>query len=183
VIGYDPCARGKTTVLLKIIDLFKNEGYSIGGMISCEARVVGTRIGFELLDVDEGKKGWLARADQKEGPRVGKYHVNLGDLEGVGANAILNAIVHSDVIVIYEVGPMELFSDQFVQAVLKAIGSTKRVICTVHSNMRSELLDRIEQREDAETYVVNKQNRDHLPELLAERTRELLGHSKPNKEL
>ena len=174
---------GKTTVLLKMIDLLKNEGYSIGGMISREARVAGTRIGFELLDVGEGKKGWLARADQKEGPRVGKYHVNLADLEGVGANAILHAIVLSDVIVIDEVGPMELFSDQFVQAVLKAIESNKPLICTVHWKIRNEFSDRLEKREDAETYVVNMQNRDRLHELLAERTGELLERSKPNKEL
>ena len=151
--------------------------------MSREARVAGTRIGFELSDVGKGKKGWLARTDQKEGPRVGKYRVNLEDLEDIGANAILYAIMHSDIIVIDEIGPMELFSEQFVQTVLKAIDCNKPVICTVHCKIRNELSDRIEQREDAETYVVNMQNRDHLHELLAERTRELRGLNKPNKEL
>jgi nucleoside-triphosphatase THEP1 len=78
---------------------------------------------------------------------------------------------------------MELFSDQFVQAVLKAIDSDKPVICTVHWKIRNELLDRIEQRNDAETHIVDIQNRDRLHELLAKRTEELLGRSKPNKEL
>jgi nucleoside-triphosphatase len=169
---------GKTTVLVKLIDVLKNRCFSIGGMLTREVRVAGERVGFELSDIDEGRRGWLAGADQKEGPQVGKYRVNLGDLNNIGANAVLKAVECSDIVVVDEVGPMELLSDQFVQAVERAINSSKPVVCTVHWKMRNQVIDRIERREDAETFVVSLQNRDRLHEVLADRTTDLLRKAK-----
>ena len=51
---------GKTTLLLKVVEALRAKGYSVGGMISREVRSCGTRIGFEILDLNTGKSGWLA---------------------------------------------------------------------------------------------------------------------------
>jgi len=80
---------GKTTVLLNAIEALKVRGYSVGGMISREVRTCGTRVGFEILDLSNGRRGWLAHVNQKQGPRVGRYHVNLDDLNNIGARAII----------------------------------------------------------------------------------------------
>ena len=79
---------GKTTVLIKTVDALKAKGVSVGGMISREAREGNVRVGFEIIDLTNGKHGWLAHINQKSGPQVGKYHVNLADLEKIGAAAI-----------------------------------------------------------------------------------------------
>ncbi|MGB9756831.1 MAG: nucleoside-triphosphatase, partial [Candidatus Bathyarchaeales archaeon] len=116
---------GKTTVLLKVVEALKGKGYSVGGMISREVRSCGARVGFEILDLCSNRRGWLAHVNQKVGPQVGKYRVNLNDLDGVGAEAILKAVRECDVIAVDEIGPMELFSERFRVAVGKAFESGK----------------------------------------------------------
>jgi nucleoside-triphosphatase len=174
---------GKTTVMLKTAENLRARGCLVGGMISRDVRTGGDRIGFELLDLESGKKGSLASVHQNEGPRVGKYRVNIEDLVIIGAGSILRAIANADVIIIDEIGPMELFSPEFVQAVLKALDSGKPIICTVHWKMKNELIDKIGLREDVETYIVTNDNRDRLNELLVQRTVELLSRNDSKKGL
>lgn len=157
---------GKTTVLLKVVEALKAGGYSVGGMISREVRSGGSRVGFEVLDISTGKSGWLAHVDQEVGPQVGKYRVNLEDLDGIGAEAIVKAVENSDIVAVDEIGPMELFSQKFQEAVRRAVESTKVVVCIVHWKARSRLIDEIRIRGDAEVYVVSYGNRESLHELL-----------------
>ena len=89
---------GKTTVLIKTVDPLKAEGYSVGGMISREAREGNIRVGFEIIDLTNSKHGWLAQVNQKTGPQVGKYHVNLEDLDNIGAQAIVEALEKCNVL-------------------------------------------------------------------------------------
>ena len=105
-------------------------------MISREAREGNTRVGFEIIDLTNNKHGWLAHINQKSGPQVGKYHVNLQDLENIGAKAITDAIEKCDVIAIDEIGPMELFSQKFKQAVKQALESKKVVLAVVHAKAK-----------------------------------------------
>lgn len=174
---------GKTTVVLKTVENLTARGYLVGGMISRDVRSGEGRIGFELLDLENRRKGSLASVNQNEGPRVGKYRVNLKDLAIIGAGSILQANAKAHVIIIDEIGPMELFSPEFVQAVLKTLDSGKPIICTVHWRMKNELIDKIRLREDVETYVVTNDNRDRLNELLVQRTVESLSHNDSKKEL
>jgi nucleoside-triphosphatase len=160
---------GKTTVLLKTVEALKAEGYRAGGMISRDVRSSGNRIGFEVLDLSSGKKGCLANVDQQQGPQVGRYRVNLDDLNNVGVKAILHACENLDVVIVDEIGPMELFSEQFREAVRKTVESGKLLICTVHWKMKNDLIDNIKKREDVEMYVVAHDNREHLHEIITRR--------------
>ena len=159
---------GKTTVLVRTVNLLKERGFKVGGMISREVREGGTRVGFEIADLTSGKRGWLAHVDQETGPRVGKYRVNLEDLEAIGAQAITDAIGDCDVVAIDEVGPMELFSEKFKEAVRTALKSGKLVVAVVHWKAQEKLISDAKNREDAETIVVTQENREKLPETIAE---------------
>lgn len=170
---------GKTTVLTNAVNILKENGVYVGGMISREVREKGLRVGFELLDLASKRRGWLAHIAQKEGPQVGKYHVNLSDLEVVGAAAIEQAVEKCAVIVIDEIGPMELFSEKFKQAVQKALESQKPVIATIHWKATDKLISAVKNREDAEILIVTQENRDKLPETIA---RKILGITKTGKE-
>jgi nucleoside-triphosphatase len=100
------------------------------------------------------------------GPQVGKYHVNLQDLERIGAKAIVEAVEKCAVVAVDEVGPMELFSQRFKQAVKQALDSRKPVLAVVHAKARDPLINEAKQREDAEIFTVTLANRDGLPEKL-----------------
>ena len=165
---------GKTTVLIKTVDALKAEGYSVGGMISREAREGNIRIGFEIIDLTNSKHGWLAHINQQNGPQVGKYRVNLEDLENIGAKAIVEAAEKCGVIAIDEIGPMELFSHKFKQAVKQALESRKLVLAVVHGKARDPLITQAKQRVDAEIFTVTLANRDNLPEELKKQALEIL---------
>jgi len=168
---------GKTTVLLKTVEVLKAKGYSVGGMISREIRSRGIRVGFEVLDLSSGKQGWLAHVNQKSGPQVGKYRVNLDDLDGVGAVAILKSAEKSDVIVIDEIGPMEFFSEKFKDAVIKAMESTKIVVGVVHWKAKDKFLKEVKDREDMEMFTVTPENRNELHWTIVERAIEANCHT------
>ena len=160
---------GKTTVLSKTVDALKASGVSVGGMISREAKEDDARVGFEVIDLASGRHGWLAHINQKPGPQVGKYRVNLADLEGIGAKAIAEATQKYDVIAIDEIGPMELFSAKFKQVVHQALKSSKVVLAVVHAKANDPLILETKRRDDAEIFTVTLAGRDGLPELLVEK--------------
>jgi len=151
---------GKTTVLIKTVNALKAKGVNVGGMISREVREGNARVGFEIIDLTNGKHGWLAHADQKSGPQVGKYHVNLEDLENIGATAIEEAVEKCDVIVIDEIGPMELFLQKFKQTVKQALASGKLVLAVVHARAEHPLINETKQRDDMEIFTVSVANRN-----------------------
>jgi nucleoside-triphosphatase len=165
---------GKTTVLLKTVEALKARGYSVGGMISREVRSCGVRVGFEILDLGSGRRGWLAHINQKIGPQVGKYRVNIEDLNSVGVEAILKAIEDHDVVAIDEIGPMELFSEKFREAVKKAIECGKLVVGVVHWKARDKLIEEVKKREDTEIITVTYENRNKLHQAITENFMEIL---------
>jgi nucleoside-triphosphatase len=165
---------GKTTVLMKAVNALKERGIRVGGMISREVREGGTRVGFEILDLTSSRRGWLAHINQKNGPQVGKYRVNMEDLNGIGAQAVTDAVENCDVVAIDEVGPMELFSAKFKEAARKALESRKPVLAVVHWKARDTLINEAKRREDAETIIVNVENREKLHEQITEKALKVL---------
>ena len=157
---------GKTSVLLRIVESLKAKGYSVGGMLSREVQARGGRVGFEILDLSTGRKGWLARVSREQGPRVGRYHVNVGDLDEIGVRAIADAVVNSDVIIIDEIGPMELHSQKFREIVRKIAVSPKLVVGIVHWKAEDSLIAEVKARDDAEVHPVTLENRENLDELV-----------------
>ncbi len=156
------------------MDALKRKGYNIGGMISREVRKGGARVGFEIVDLKTGRRGWLAQTNQTSGPQVGKYRVNLNELEAVGASSIVTAASEADLVVVDEIGPMELCSLAFKEAVILATGSNKPMLGTIHYKARDPLIDTIKAREDAEILEVTHANRDCLHSLIIEKANQVL---------
>lgn len=173
-----PPGVGKSTVLWRLIEELKRRGIRIGGMITQEAREHGMRVGFKITDVLTGREGWLATVKQSVGPRVGKYGIDLEGLEGIGVQAITSALHNPEVrvVVIDELGPMELFSSKFKTAVRQSIASTKTLIGTIHYRANDPLLREIRGARDVKIMIVTKENRSALHLQLAE---EIAGQGDP----
>ncbi len=172
-----PPGVGKTTIILKTVDILRKMGFKVGGMLSREVRHAGIRIGFEVIDLETGQKGWLAHIDQPEGPRVSKYGINLKDLENIGAGSILRALNNAQIIVVDEVGPMELHSQMFKKAVAQAINSEKPVLGVVHYRARDSLIGQLRKRDDIEILEVTHGNRTYLHNLIIEKVAQFLNGS------
>jgi nucleoside-triphosphatase len=160
---------GKTTVLFKVADALKARGISVGGMVSCEVREDGLRVGFEIVDLGSGKRGWLAQVNQKIGPKVGKYRVNIADLERIGVKAIKAAMENCVVVAVDEIGPMELFSPRFKEAVKGVLESSKVVLAVVHAKAHDSLITQAKERSDLEIIVITVANRAGVAELLTDK--------------
>lgn len=164
---------GKTTVVQRVIDELIGRGFKVGGMITREVRRERIRIGFEIEDVSTKHKGWLAHVNQPYGPQIGKYRVNLRDLE-VGAKAILNATMHADIIVIDEIGPMELTSESFKDSVMRAVNSEKVLLGTIHYRVKGSFVSAIKERKDAEMIEITLKNREGLPQMVVRKIAEIV---------
>jgi nucleoside-triphosphatase len=160
---------GKTTVLMKTVGVLKEKGIRVGGMVSREVREGGARVGFEILDLTSFRRGWLAHVNQKSGPQVGRYRVNVEDLNAIGAQAVTDAMENCQVIAIDEIGPMELFSEKFKDAAWKALDSHKLVIAVVHWKATDRLINEAKMREDAEIITVTVENREKLDQQITEK--------------
>ena len=164
-----PPSIGKTSVLLRSVNGLKNRGYKIGGMISRDVREGGVRVGFEIMDFSTGQRGWLAHINQPTGPKISKYRVNLTDLDAIGVSSILDAIRNANIIIVDEIGPMELFSSAFREAVVEAVESNKPVLGTIHFGLRNPLINSVKKREDAEIFEVTYENRETLHNLIIDK--------------
>jgi nucleoside-triphosphatase len=160
---------GKTTVLWNVVNALKEVGYSVGGMLSREIREGSKRLGFEILSLSSSKRGLLAHINQKTGKQIGKYRVNIEDLNRVGAQSIAEAVEKYDNVVIDEFGPMELFSGEFKEATQKALDSSKVVVAVIHYRAEARLITGAKKRQDMEMFEVTLENRDHLHKKIAER--------------
>ena len=164
-----PPGIGKTTVLSRAAVALNAKGYRVGGMISREIRQNHERVGFEIVDLTTNRQGWLAHVNQKDGPQIGKYRVSLENLDEIGAQAIGRAIKTCEIIIVDEIGPMELFSENFKQAVKKALNGPKLVIAAIHWRTQDMLIHEARNREDAETTIITAENRETLSEQIVEK--------------
>jgi nucleoside-triphosphatase len=151
---------GKSTLVGKVT---ARAGMRVGGVLARDKRYKDRRIGFELLDLASGAVGMLAD-ETGSGPQLGKYRVHPEDLDGLGARAIENAL-KCDLIVVDEVGPMELTSHRFVSAVENAIASSRPMLVVLHEWSNHRLAKKI--RSTFKVITVTRENRDSLVEEIA----------------
>ena len=153
---------GKTTCIGKLLELLR---VPAGGFVTEEIREGGKRVGFSLRTLD-GRQATLAHIDRSGGPRVGKYGVNLDALDRVGVPAIREAVRRGRLVVIDEIGKMELAGAAFRQAVEEALESPATVLATILM-ADHPWADRIKLHPAVHLIEVTRANRDSLPTELA----------------
>ncbi|MDW8033917.1 MAG: NTPase [Nitrososphaerota archaeon] len=158
---------GKTTVVSKIVNILKSNNVSVGGMITYEVREGGVRTGFVVEDLKTGSKGLMASIRYDSGPRVGKYVVNIAEIENIGVRAIESSLNNDEVVIIDEIGPMELYSNSFKTVVSKAFSSPKNIVATIHFKASNDSFCKsILHKPGVKTYVVTIENRNSLPNII-----------------
>jgi nucleoside-triphosphatase len=98
--------------------------------------------------------------------RVGKYGVDKDGFEEFLATLdLLNPDV--ELIVIDEIGKMELFSNRFRNLVRDALSADKQLLATIPLK-GNDFIEEIKQRIDIQLLEVTHANRDRLPEAIVE---------------
>lgn len=152
---------GKTTVIRGVLARWEA---GAGGFYTEEIREQGRRTGFRLVTLD-GAESTLASVNISSPYRVGKYGIDLDDLEKVGVEALYRAMRQPEMslLVVDEVGRMELFSPAFREAVERALDSPKLVLGSVMARSHP-WVDAIKARPDVSLVEVTRLNRSTLPE-------------------
>lgn len=151
---------GKTTLIIKIIEKLKN--ISSGGFYTEEIREGKNRVGFMIRTFGE-EEGILSHVNFKSGPRVGKYRVDINAINKLIVDSIKGAIRDKDIVIIDEIGKMEMFSENFKSAVKNALDNKKRVLATIPVYPNT-FLDSLKSRPDIEIFNLDMDNRDRLAE-------------------
>jgi len=173
-----PPGIGKTTVISRVVRMLRENGISVGGIISKEVRGYGRRIGFEMIDVATGERETLASL-RGQGMRMGKYRVNLKGLAEFASKRLEEAMENFDVVVCDEIGPMELLSPEFRRAALKLRDAGKPALVVVHYRMKDPVIKVIKEDPRAELLEVTYENRDELPERVLSSIMEALKRDEP----
>ncbi len=124
-----------------------------------------------------GERGVLARRDLPSPFRVARYGVNREDLERIGVPAIERAVAKSDLVVMDELGRMELCSVSFQYAVGAALDSPIPVLGTIQER-HNAFLDSVRDRGDVRVLTVTEFNRDEFVEKLASDARTLIADAR-----
>ena len=153
---------GKTSLIKQAVAGVKGEA---GGFYTEEIRSHGVRQGFRLVTLD-GQEVILAHINIHSPYRVSKYGVDIDSLDRVGVSALHNAAQQYDLVVIDEIGKMELFSADFRRAVSQMIDSGKRILGTIMLNP-NPWADAIKRQPQVNLVTVTRTNyQDVLEELL-----------------
>ena len=118
---------GKTSLIKQVVA--EMDG-GAGGFYTEEIRAQGIRQGFRLVTLDR-QSTILAHVDIHSSHRVSRYGVDVEGLEGVGVSALQMAAEQCELVVIDEIGKMELFSVKFRETVLQMIDGGKRILGTI----------------------------------------------------
>lgn len=152
---------GKTTLVQKIIK--RIDSINMAGFYTSEIRGTGSRLGFELQGLNGGCRT-LAHVEIDSQFRVGRYGVDKDGFEKFLATLdLLNPDV--ELIVIDEIGKMELFSNRFRDLVCDALNADKQVLATIPLK-GNDFIRGIKKRPDIHLLEVTHANRDRLPEAI-----------------
>jgi nucleoside-triphosphatase len=154
---------GKTTVTWRLLQLLQEAGVPVGGFTTGELRTGGHREGF-VVEAVSGAREVLAHVDLPGPPRVGRYGVDLAAFERVALPALGDS-GPGGVVVVDELGRMELASAAFCETVVELLGRDVAVVATVHQ-ARHQLADALKRRPDIRVVRVTEATRDGLPEQL-----------------
>ena len=148
---------GKTALIKEALASTRVKG---GGFYTEEIRAGGIRQGFRIVTLD-GQEAILAHVSISSPYQVSKYKVDTGALDRVGVSALRQALKETNLIVIDEIGKMEVLSPRFREAVTQAINSGKKVLGTIMLNPHP-FADETKRHPEVEVLLVTRDNRTEV---------------------
>jgi molybdopterin-guanine dinucleotide biosynthesis protein A len=175
---------GKTSWCREYVDRRRESCSSVGGILSPAIEKQGQRVGSNALDLLTGKEVPFARLSHcrsfKASEVVGDYTISRdGILFACGA---IKRAVESrcDLVVIDEVGPLELRGKGLMPAVELALASPVNVLIIVRSSLKGALQRRFPEYEFVVVADLT-QSRSNMSELSDCKTREVVDYELPTE--
>ncbi|MFH1367522.1 MAG: nucleoside-triphosphatase [Elusimicrobiota bacterium] len=144
---------GKTSLIREACLPFMQ---NIGGFYTEEIRSGAGRDGF-ILKTFDGKHGVLAKKGMESPHKLNKYGLDLDVLDSIGVDSIRAAMEGKRVVVIDEIGSMEVFSELFRKVLVECLGSKRRVLASIRYNAQP-FTDEIKKMPDTALVYLSREN-------------------------
>jgi len=164
-----PSGLGKTTACLRAVELAPARGLRVSGVLSLPVYQDGVKTAIALRDIATGQERILARANHAgEGPRVGIWTFDPASI--VWGQQILTSFPPSDLLVIDEIGPLELEMGQGLTNAVDALHRADYRLALV--TLRPALVETVTTKLndlDVSTVTLDEHNRDGQPQAIVNR--------------
>jgi nucleoside-triphosphatase len=148
---------GKTTLIQRVV---RDLALPAGGFYTKEIRECGVRVGFKLITL-EAKEAVFAHVNFRTSERLGKYGLDLAKLETVGVAEVREALRARKLLVIDEIGPMEIRSAIFRDVITETFETTVPILATITARP-FPFTNAIKKRPDVRVVDVRPNNREQL---------------------
>ena len=165
VLVTGPPRSGKSTLIEKVVQEINQPAT---GFFTRELREKGKRVGF-LIETLDGNTGILAHQEITSRYRVGKYGVNLADLDQIAVVSMLPS-TPDQIVVVDEIGKMECFSPLFKETLLRVLSSENQVIGSI-AIKGDRFIESIKRRDDVSLVSITETTRDLAQELFKQKIR------------
>ncbi len=155
---------GKTTCIERLLERLD---VPAAGFFTREVRRDGRRVGFDVESLD-GRRGTLARVGKPSRWRVGRYGVELESFEAVAIPALEAGLASGALLIVDEIGKMELFSEAFKALLTQTVEGPAPLVGTLMVG-NPPFVRRLKTHPAVTLIEVTPANRDGLPEKLAAR--------------
>lgn len=163
-----PVGVGKTTVAERVVGLARRRGFACGGLLAPSMlNSCGQKIGIWGVEILTGQRRVLARTDRDlDGPEVGSYSFDAAAMAWA-AGVVQGAVGACDLLVVDEIGKLELWRDTGLVPILPilASGEVNRSLVLVRDFLLIELRERLDSVQQV-VFRVAEDNRGELPALI-----------------
>ncbi|MFW9897266.1 MAG: nucleoside-triphosphatase [Candidatus Thorarchaeota archaeon] len=151
---------GKSTLIATLMNYFILEkNLAIHGFLTPEVKSHGQRIGFDIQDISSKEKVQFARVGtHKTLYKLGKYKVFLEGLENTIQNIQDTPLYEIDLVIIDEIGKMELFSEKFTDFIKQIFNTNLSIIATIGLKLKHSIKDHLLNLPNVKLFVLERMN-------------------------
>lgn len=147
---------GKSTLIERVVNRID---VPLMGFFTREMKEKGRRVGFSINTLD-GREGILAHQNLKTPFRVGRYGVNLRDIDSIAVPAMIPERKEK-IVVIDEIGKMECLSVLFKKTLVRVLSLPNWTIGSI-AQRGGLFIQRIKERDDVKVIRITAENQDIL---------------------
>lgn len=151
---------GKSTAIKKILNRLGPD--ICGGFYTEEIRDANDRIGFRCVSVD-GESQEIANIGSNSPISVGRYGVDIKNFEHFTIPILESSLISKKVIIMDEIGFMQLLSYPFQELVSNIITQRNHVVLGTIPVDSHPVVDTIKKQQGVKVFHLNENNRDLIP--------------------
>jgi nucleoside-triphosphatase len=153
---------GKTTAIKNIIQRIGKE--NCVGFFTEEICNEAGRIGFDCVSL-EGDRIKIADVSLESDIRIGRYGIDIDAFECFALNIINGARNTKKVIILDEIGPIQLMSAKFKQELWHLLKESQCILGTIFYQEHAEI-DEIKRLPNIKIYNLNTENRNAITDVI-----------------